>query len=330
MLFTLQDFKNLFGRNFVLGVFSPILVVVTLSFGLYFGIFGEGLGATLTNWEKLPLQIQLFITIMGLLAITVLASLIYSYQYSITRLFRGYWPRVRGVEWFRKRRIEIYRQRWIYLDSQASNTSSETEKIGILRDLQIYYPPENNLDNLMPTRLGNILRASEAYPYDRYGIDTVIIWDRLRPLLPKETLATLESTQISIDFMLLMAILATTFSLIWCPLVAFFTNRWLLFLFCSLGFPLACICYQNAMQRALVYSEQFKVIFDLHRHDLLKALNLSSQTEQERAIWEYIGQFFQYSAPIPLKVAPKDKSQGWDQVAEALTEYIKRMNYPKP
>ena len=172
--------------------------------------------------------------------------------------------------------------------------------------------------------------VSEVYPYDHYGIDPVIHWNRLQHVLSKETLAPLERLQTNIDFMLLMAVLAAIFSLVWCPLIAILTNHWLLFLFCSLGLPLAWICYQNAIQSALVFSEQFAVIFDLHRHDLLQALNLSPQTELERANWENIAQFFQNSLPLQRKVAPKDKSQGWDQVAEALAEYIKRMNYPKP
>lgn len=332
MLFSFQDLKNVFGWNFVLGVFLPVLIYLVLSLGLYFDIFQGGLGVALIKWEQLPLQIQLFLSIMTLLTITMLASLIHSFQYSLTRLFSGYWPRTKVVNWFRERRIEMFRQRWRYLEAQTQSSSSlpEAEKSGIKQYLRLYYPPEQYLDDLLPTGLGNILLVSEVYPYDRYGIDPIIHWNRLQHVLSKETLAPMERLQTNIDFMLLMAVLAAIFSLVWCPLIATLTNHWLLFLFCSLGLPLAWICYQNAMQRALVFSEQFAVIFDLHRHDLLQALNLSPQTELERANWENIAQFFQNSLPLQRKVAPKDKSQSWDQVAEALAEYIKRMNYPKP
>jgi hypothetical protein len=332
MFSTLQELKNLFGRSFVLGVFFPVLIVVAVSLGLYFEVFWEGLGAVLASWETLPLQIQLFISIVGLIAITVLASLIYSFQYSITRLFEGYWPRAGVIQWFRDQRVNIYRQNWEYLNAQTEPGSplTETEKAGILGDLLIYYPPGRNyLDKLMPTRLGNILRASEIYSYDHYGIDSIIIWTRLYPLLSKEAITPLENTQTGIDFMLLMAALAATFTLVWCPVLAFATNRWGLFLICSLGCPFAWICYQNAVQRALVYSEQFKVIFDLHRHDLLKVLNLSAQTEEERTQWADISDFFHFGMPMPYKPASKGKLQGWDQVAGAIAKYIKRMNYPK-
>src|ERR1700730_4980076 len=134
MFSTLQELKNLFGRSFVLGVFFPVLIIVAVSLALYFEVFREGLGAAVASWETLPLQIQLFISIVGLIAITVLASLIYSFQYSITRLFEGYWPRAGVMQWFRNQRVEMHRQNWEYLNAQTEPGSplSETEKAGIL------------------------------------------------------------------------------------------------------------------------------------------------------------------------------------------------------
>jgi hypothetical protein len=142
MFATLQELKNLFGRSFVLGVFFPVMIVVAVSLGLYLEVFWEGLGAALASWEKLPLQIQLFFSIVGLIAITVLASLIYSFQYSISRLFEGYWPRTGVIQWFRDQRVEMYRQNWEYLNAQIEHGSplTETEKAGIYGDLLVYYP----------------------------------------------------------------------------------------------------------------------------------------------------------------------------------------------
>lgn len=74
MFATLQELKNLFGRSFVLGVFFPVMIVVAVSLGLYLEVFWEGLGAALASWEKLPLQIQLFFSIVGLIAITINVS----------------------------------------------------------------------------------------------------------------------------------------------------------------------------------------------------------------------------------------------------------------
>lgn len=330
MLPALQEFKNLFGRGFLLGVLSPVLIFVGTSLILYYEI-AQGAGTALAKWEKLSLQNQVLSVLVGLTVITVLAYLVYNFQYSITRLFEGYWPRLRILNALRSLRIKLYRRRWEYLEALVRlGGITATEEAAIRWEQITFYPSRNNLGKLMPTRLGNILRASEIYPYDRYGIDSIIIWTRLHLLLTKEVLGPLESNQTTIDFMLLMSVLAAIFTLIWCPLLAFFTNRWVLFVLCSLGWPLAWICYQNAVQRALAYSEQFKVIFDLHRNDLLKALNLPIEEVKERERWNCISDFFQYGTPIPHALTELDKPQAWDQVATALAKYINRMNRPRP
>src|SRR5438132_1610191 len=127
MFATLEELKNLLGRSFVLGVFFPVLIVVAVRLGLYIEVFREGLGAAPAAWETLLLQIQLFISIVGLIAITVLASLIYSFQYSITRLFEGYWPRAGVMQWFRDQRVDMYRQNWECLNAQTEPGSPLAE-----------------------------------------------------------------------------------------------------------------------------------------------------------------------------------------------------------
>jgi len=44
------------------------------------------------------------------------------------------------------------------------------------------YPVDR--DTLLPTRLGNLLRAAEEYPNIRYGLETFTVWPRLWMVLP--------------------------------------------------------------------------------------------------------------------------------------------------
>ncbi len=331
----LQGLKSYFGRDFLLGVFFPVLTFVSASLAIYLEIT-QGLAAALAAWEKLSLESQVLLVLGGLIVLLVVSYLIYNFQYSIVRLFEGYWP-----PYLRRLRIwrsNLYRQRWRYLEKRKGAVSNSKEKKEIAQEIAkesaveqfTYYPPKDHLSKVMPTRLGNILRSSEIYANDRYGIDSVTVWTRLRPLLADEVIAPLEVNRTARDFMLLMSAFSATFTLIWCPVLAVFTSRWDLFLLSALGWPLAWVCYQNALQSTLAYSEQLKAMFDLHRYDLLKALNrrIPTNLEEEYEEWEDLSLFFYGGHEIEPAPLESDKTQSLDEVVTALAEYLKKVNTP--
>ena len=51
----------------------------------------------------------------------------------------------------------------------------------------------------MPTSIGNILRAAERRPADKYGLDAIIVWPRLWLLLPEATRTELRAAYGSLD-----------------------------------------------------------------------------------------------------------------------------------
>ena len=299
----LQELKGYFGRDFLLTAFFPVLFFAGLSLMLLLEIT-QGLGAALAGWENLPAITRSLSIAGGATVLVVLAYLLYNFQYSLIRLFEGYWPRRRFFLWLRNRRVRFYRRRWEHQRGLAQSASTLQEANEIWAELLAFYPPPTHLDKMMPTRLGNILRAAEIYPYERYGIDAAVIWPRLRPLLKPEVMALLEDRKTTLTFMLSMSLLSALFPLIWCPVLALWTNRWDLFLPCALGWPLAWLCYQNALQSALAYGEQLRATFDLYRHDLLKALNrpVPATLEEERKEWLRLSRFFQRNLPLPAPV----------------------------
>lgn len=326
----LTELKSYFGRDFLLGVFFPVLMFVGLSLALLFEIT-SGLSSSITAWEKLSLQTQGLLVLSLLVASTLASYLIYNFQYVVTRFFEGYWSRVPLLGRWRNKRVLFHQQRWDYLNalSQSADTLTETEEI--IAEQLAYYPPPNHLDKMMATRLGNILRASEIYAYDRYGIDSAIIWTRLRPLLKTEDVTALEEKKTARDFMLLIAVLAASFTIVWIPVLALFTNRSDLFLLSAVGWPLAWLAYQNALQSALAYGEQIKAIFDLHRHDLLKALNRPdpADSDAERKEWLRLSRFFYRNVPLPKPPSAPEKPKGWERVANALADYLEKINQSK-
>jgi hypothetical protein len=99
----LQELKGYFGRDFLLSAFFPVLFFAGLSLMLFLEIT-QGLNAALTGWEKLPVISRSLIGIGGSVVVVVFAYLLYNFQYSLIRLFEGYWPRRRFFLWLRNRR----------------------------------------------------------------------------------------------------------------------------------------------------------------------------------------------------------------------------------
>jgi hypothetical protein len=61
---------------------------------------------------------------------------------------------------------------------------------------------------LQPTRLGNLLEAHQAYPYQRYEIEGSVFWPRLAFVVPPDTMARLEDRRSFLDFWLAIASLS--------------------------------------------------------------------------------------------------------------------------
>jgi hypothetical protein len=93
--------------------------------------------------------------------------------------------------------------------------SLKAERDTISADYDQRYPPYENL--VLPTRFGNILRASETYPRLRWGIDAVTMWPRLIyavAVAPKgdEYLAKVDISNDQCSFLLNSSLLAGLFS----------------------------------------------------------------------------------------------------------------------
>lgn len=58
---------------------------------------------------------------------------------------------------------------------------------------------------VVPTGLGNVLKAAESRVRLRYEMDAVLTWSRMEPLLPKETAESLQNAKTSLDLMLTLS-----------------------------------------------------------------------------------------------------------------------------
>jgi hypothetical protein len=136
--------------------------------------------STLTGWlgrQSTPTQ---FAAILGVLAaVAGTAGLVDRLTLPALRLLEGYWP-----EWLgglRRRLVARVDRRaaredkaWQKLAPDAlERTATADQLIAFARlDQRRRHRPSNPAQRL-PTRIGNILRAGECWPTDKYGLDAV-------------------------------------------------------------------------------------------------------------------------------------------------------------
>jgi hypothetical protein len=116
----------------------------------------------------------------------------------------------------------------------------------------------------MPTRLGNVLRAYERKPAEKYGLDAIVCWSRLWLLLPDSVKADLNAARAEFN--------AAVRLWIWSVLFIIWTGWawWAL----PVSVLSAWIAYQWAVSAAQTYGILIEATFDTHRHLLYQALRI--------------------------------------------------------
>ncbi len=248
------------------------------------------------------------------LAILVFALIMQPLQLSMVRLLEGYWGDSRlarrltalGVDQHRRMRERLEKDSAIALGEDQALPSPEVtaRAASAAWELRLAYPAQ---DRLLPTGLGNVLRAAEDLAGRRYGLDAVVMWPRLYPLLPDKTSALVADMRNQLD-------LAVRFCVVFClaALLSLFVllphGLWLLVPIGALG--LAWLSYRAAIAAAIGYGQTVHAAFDLHRFELWKAMHLPlpADRDAERKAARDLCAFLMQGKPVNLKYdhgAPK-------------------------
>ncbi len=158
----------------------------------------------------------------------------------------------------------------------------------------------HDLNRVAPTSFGNAYAISEEYAYERYGIDSVLFWPRLRELMhesaPHHSARIIQqktSLDLSLNFAFICGLLA---------LEATFTARFglpghdiLLLSLVLINGVLALGFYSASVSAVQALGELIKISFDYHRSLVLKAFNLETPDEliEEQAVWIRLATFIQ-------------------------------------
>jgi hypothetical protein len=289
----LKEVTGLLDRRFVLYVLFPSL----LFWGLLLGIWEVGSGSLAEAIRRWDAQEGIFKTLqlIGFIAwVTFFSFVLDSQLTTILRLYEGYWDFPLG------RYLHALGKGW-HVTHLEKLQEALPENPRLYEDIYLCYPLPPHADQVMPTRLGNILKSAELYPMDRYQIDAVLIWPRLYHLCPGSFIQTVIEARGATDFMLVVSLLGGLFACVAGAYWLMVGAAWWRFLACFWGgMCVAWLAYRGAHGNALGYAEQIKVAFDLYRHKVLKQLSLPvpNTLEEERRLWSDLCQFLYRNIPM--------------------------------
>lgn len=320
----IQGYLEKLGGNFMIAAFVPCLAFVTACMFAFEPLLPTNFLANVRNslspLNQNGLIILLIATMMGF-TLTSLNTYIY-------KLFEGYvlpeylkplqrieLARARQIR--RKRdllnkkiqRIEKWKQNWVRAKMpayQQAKLKRINDRIGqwinlrdgLAADYDQRYPPKDS--QIMPSRLGNILRAAEAYPQSRYHVDAVALWPRMVWAMDKEYMMNVDTANDQCSFLLNSSFLSGVFTLmswaasiyVWLfPSKAFSSIAYLLTGVITL--IIAWFFYTASLLNVNKYGNLIRSSYDLFRFNLLEKLHLKLPVniEEEKLVWEKITEF---------------------------------------
>jgi hypothetical protein len=231
------------------------------------------------------------------LAMTLLAVVCSPLQLALVRFLEGQWPSLRLAA-FSRGRQERRRTRLAAREElpQADPTEAEVQAAGQAgTQLRRSFPPG---DLLRPTALGNVLAATESDAGGPYGIDAVVVWPRLYPLLPDRTKLIVDDRRDTMDAAARLAVTLSVTTVITVGLLAA-SGWWVLLALIPLA--LARLSYVGAVHGAVAYGESVRAAIDLHRFALLDALSLPRPTDTvaEHRLNNQLGDLWRQGVPMP-------------------------------
>jgi hypothetical protein len=296
--------ERVLGSRFLMAVLLPVLLAAGASGLVALAATDHTPGDALRAWQQYGASGQLLAALWILLGLIGAAYVLALFHLPLLRVLEGYWPRTAGLRGLTRRRTERQRSRaragWDQV-RELHDAGERTAGSALAGQLLMAYPPPPRLEQgCLPTALGNRLRAAEYYPLERYGIDAVVIWTRLRPLLPPEATDRVTAARTALDGTISLLALSSAFGTVWPVVLLLHGGHATLAALTLLAWPVAWAAHRASLQAATAYGGEVRVVFDLYRHELLRHLELDvpSDPVAERRLWDDLAQFYLRNVPF--------------------------------
>lgn len=326
-----DSFIKELGRSYIVSSFLPSALFVSLLLILFRGFIPAKLISELPEGGFFLVGQWVLVSVFTIW----IAFFLFSSVDWIVKLFEGYYLPffLKNIlsesyaEQVRKRASSYFKIRDIKRKPPEKRTQREKNEYhknwaaayGELQELEIEAPFDDK--DFMPTRLGNVLKASEVYANERYLIEAITIWPRLFSLLPSGFVKDMEEKNNHFMFLLNSTLLIYVCGALCLAsaLIGFYYDYCAGWLFCNIlrtqhilhaGFSLispkfyllasiVLISFGYRLYRIAVNAAQdfglfYRAGFDLYRTELLKHLHhrLPKNLTDEREAWLTLSTFF--------------------------------------
>jgi hypothetical protein len=216
----------------------------------------------------------------------ILSFILASTARELTRLLEGYtiWPPSLKLAWTKKQQ-----ERRTDLLSKIAESQLLADKVRLREELN-QYPRKANL--VLPTRLGNALRAGETYGWVQYGLSTVDMWTRLTAVAEDKINNQLVESRAVLNFYiaLIWLSLALCFATV---VVTVWAGKVLLLLWLVPLLGLIPLWYRRSVATVSWYSQGMQALVDLTRGKLAETLGiqLPGDLKEERKIWKAVSDY---------------------------------------
>ncbi|MEV7888534.1 hypothetical protein ACWD3I_44440 [Streptomyces sp. NPDC002817] len=159
----------------------------------------------------------------------------------------------------------------------------------LLREELRRYPVDDA--QIAPTRLGNGIRRFEEYGYDRFRLDTQILWNELTGSAPEQVRRQVDVARASVDFF--VALLAGHAVVFAAAVVTVSSTGGRVAALTGTAIALGCLIpvwYRSAVAATDEWTAAVRALVNLGRKPLAEGLGLvlPEELEEERAMWALV------------------------------------------
>jgi len=291
----LSDITSVFSRYFIVGFFLP-------AYASLVALWLTASSALTPNTLERRSQATQVLILGGAALVAGLA--LSGLSYYITRLYEGYGlERARDVRGFRSiHRAAVALQKRRYnklLEIRQNKAAVPRRRSSAAWFLEKWYPQDPC--DLLPTRVGNAIRAFEQHSNARWGLDGVTIWPRIEALLSADERELEVDAKVNFYVFINASLGAYVVgvSLIVDAAIHKSPTAWHWSLY-AIPFLVGYLSYRAAIGPAVDWGDSVRASVDLHRLDLYEKLGVRAPTSfsDEREIADKVNKALLYAHPL--------------------------------